>query len=88
VTRVLDALDNAVFGDGIDDEAGPRRLDRLMVRAVDAEAVSSGDAAEECAGDHPDGVPRLVAWVCLAVREAIRNLVRDVLDQGPTKRNI
>src|SRR6185437_15428149 len=47
VARIFDPLDDAVLGDGVDDEPRPGSLDRLMVRTVDPEAGHSGDAVEE-----------------------------------------
>ena len=88
MTGILDPLDDAVLGNGIDDEPRPGGLDRLMVRAVDPDSVHSGDAVKESAGNHPDGMPGLVARVGLAMRQAIRDFVRDMLDQGAAKRDI
>src|SRR3984893_7965288 len=88
VARILDSLDDAVLGDGVDDEPRPGRLDRLMMRAVDPEAVHSGDAVKESGRDHPDGMPGLVARIGLAMRQAIRDFVRDMLDQGAAERDI
>jgi len=88
VTRILDPLDDAVLGDGIDDEPRSGGLDRLMVCAVDPEAVHSGDAVQKGTGDHPDGMPGLVARVGLAMRQAIRDFVWDVLDQRAAERDI
>ena len=88
MARIFDPLDDAILGNGVDDEPHSGSLDRLMVRAVDREAVHSGNAVKEGAGDHPDGMPRLVARVRLAMRQAIRNLVRDMLDQSATERDI
>src|ERR1700757_826258 len=71
VARILDPLDDAVLGDGGDDEPRPGGLDCLMVGAVDPEAVHSGDAVQKGAGGHTDGMPGLVARVGLAMRQAI-----------------
>ena len=79
---------DAVLGDRVDDKAGPCLLDRLMMRAVDREVGGSGDAMQQRAGDHPDGMSRLVSRVRLAVRHAARDLVGDVLDQGSAERDI
>ena len=65
--RILDPLDDAVLGDGVDDEPRPGGLDRLMVRAVDPEAVHSSDAVQKGPGDHPDSMPgslRGLGWRC------------------------
>jgi hypothetical protein len=59
-----------------------------VVGAVDVKAIRSGDAVQESARDDPDRVSWLVARVRLAVRQAIRDFVRDALDQGPAERNI
>src|SRR5439155_19203966 len=75
VARVFDAFDDAVLGDGIDDEAGPGLFDRLMVGAVDSEAQGAGDAVQKCPSDHRDGVPGLVARVRLTVRHAAGDLI-------------
>ena len=48
--RVLNALDHAVRGDCIDDDARPGRLDRLMVGAVDREVFRSGNAVQQGSG--------------------------------------
>ena len=88
MARIFDPLDDAVLGDGVDDEPRPGGLDRLMVRTVDPEAGHSGDAVEEGAGDYPDGMPRLVARVGLAMCQAIRDFVRDMLDQGAAESDI
>jgi hypothetical protein len=89
VTGVFfDTLDDTVLGDGIDDETRPRGLDRLVMGAVDAERIASRDAMEERPRDHPDRIRGLVARVRLAVRQAIRDFVWNVLDQGPAERNI
>ena len=56
MARVFDALDDAVLGDGVDDEAGPGLLDRLMMRAVDAEVLDPGDAVQQ--------VPAITRTVC------------------------
>ena len=40
--RVLDALDDAVIGERVDDDAGPDRLDRLVMGAVDAQMHRPG----------------------------------------------
>ena len=86
--RVLDALDHAVLGDRVDDDARPGRLDRLMVGAVDREVFRSGNAVQQGSGDHPDIMAGLVARVRLAVRQCPRHLVRDMLDQGAAQRHI
>src|SRR5262249_47375577 len=80
--------DDAIFGDRINDETRPRRLDRLMMRAVNAEALYAGDAVEQGAGDDPDRVSGLAARVRLAMRQAIRDFVWDGLRQCAPKRNI
>jgi len=71
VTGVFDALDDTVLGDGIDDEARSRSLDRLMMGAVDAELVYSRDAVQQSARNHLHGMPGLVPRVRLTVRQAI-----------------
>ena len=67
---------------------GPGVLDRLVVGAVDRETLGPGDAMEQGAGDDPHVVPGLVARVGLAVRQGIRDLVGDVLDQGAAERHV
>ena len=68
MARIFDALDDAVFGDGVNDETRARRLDRLMMGAIHAEAVHFGDTAEQCTRDNPDGVTGFIAWIGLAMR--------------------
>src|SRR5207253_8206813 len=72
MARIFDALDDPVLGDGIDDEAWPGLLDRLVVGAIDREAEGPGDAVQQRPSDHADGVPGLVPRVRLAVRHATR----------------
>ena len=68
VARILDPLDDTILGNCIYNEPRPGGFDRLMVRTIDPEGVYSGDPVEEGAGDHANGVPRLVARVRLAMR--------------------
>src|SRR5262249_32348400 len=69
VARIFDALDDAVFGDGVNDETRARRLDRLMMGAVHTKAVHFGDTVEQCARDNSDGVTGFIAWIGLAMRD-------------------
>src|SRR5262249_45755458 len=39
--RILDALDDAVLGNGINDDTGADLLDRLMMGAVDVESIGA-----------------------------------------------
>ena len=88
LARILDPLDDAVLGEGVDDKTGPRVLDRLVMGAVDREVGGAGDAVQQGAGDHPDGVPGFVPRVRLSVRHAARDLVGDVLDQGAAEHDV
>src|SRR6185437_12181920 len=85
---VLDALDDAVRGGGVDDHAGRHRLDRLVVRRVDRQLAHPGDAMKERAGDHRDGMARLGARVGLLMGQRARDLVRDVLDEGAAEGDV
>src|SRR5262245_58500450 len=78
---MLDALDDTVTGYRVDDDIRADRFDRLMMRAVDGQRLSAGDAVQQRTRPDPDIVARLVARVRLAMRQRVGNLIRDVLDQ-------
>ena len=59
-----------------------------MMGAVDGEARRPSDPVQERAGDDTDNVAGLVTWVRLAVRQGVRHLVGDVLDQGAAERHV
>ena len=85
---LLDTFDDTILGDSIDHEARAGDLDRLVVCAVHREGFHARDPVEEGIGDHPDEVPGLVARVRLAVRQAARYFVRNMLDQSAAERDI
>src|SRR5262249_34775922 len=55
---------------------------------VDTKTLHPGDAVQQGAGDDPHAMSGLIPGVRLAVRDATRHLVRDMLDQGAAEHDV
>jgi hypothetical protein len=81
----LDAFDNPIRRDGIDEDSVRRIAGRLMMSAIDRHLGDADDAAKKSPVAHHNPMARLVPRIWLLMGEGAWDFIRNVLNEGSSE---